>query len=303
MNTRDLEAFIAVVDSGSIVAASAKLNLTQPGVTRRIQSLETHLGAVLLDRNAKPLKPTQAGRGAYDVGRRVLQGIEDLRGEVTPGQAVRGELRLGIATYLPERELCDSIDTVRGLFPDLSLRVVAAWSPRLIDQVQRGELDAASICLPEGTTPPDTLVAEDLGARRAFFIASPQLTIPPAPRLRDLAGHPWVVSEDGCGFRGVIRRKFEAEHLPFTIAVEAVSLDLRMTLIARGLGIGIATSRAAGDSRWVGVLNVVDVPDFRPRVRCWLVYRQSLGRLDSPLRVFRDAIAKNLHDVTLRDAA
>jgi DNA-binding transcriptional LysR family regulator len=36
MNTRDLEAFPAVVEMGSIVAASARLHLTQPGVSRRM---------------------------------------------------------------------------------------------------------------------------------------------------------------------------------------------------------------------------------------------------------------------------
>lgn len=45
MNTHDLVAFVAVVETGSIVAASARLNLTQPGVTRRIQNLEEMLGA------------------------------------------------------------------------------------------------------------------------------------------------------------------------------------------------------------------------------------------------------------------
>ena len=82
MNTRDVEAFLAVVETGSIVAASARLNLTQPGVTRRIQSLELVLGAELLDRESKPLRPTAAGREAYEQGRRLIGVIEDLRSGV-----------------------------------------------------------------------------------------------------------------------------------------------------------------------------------------------------------------------------
>ncbi|OXH82922.1 LysR family transcriptional regulator, partial [Burkholderia multivorans] len=56
MNTRDLQAFVAVVDSGSMVAAATRLHLTQPGLTRRVQNLETLLGVPLLDRQSKPLK-------------------------------------------------------------------------------------------------------------------------------------------------------------------------------------------------------------------------------------------------------
>jgi DNA-binding transcriptional LysR family regulator len=62
MNIHDLEAFVAVVETGSIVGASARLNLMQPGVTRRVQNLEERLGAALLDRQSKPLKLTSAER-------------------------------------------------------------------------------------------------------------------------------------------------------------------------------------------------------------------------------------------------
>ncbi|MFP4899548.1 LysR family transcriptional regulator, partial [Paraburkholderia sp. BR14261] len=65
MNTRDLEAFVAVVESGSLVRASERLFLTQPGLTRRVQNLETTLGIELLDRQSKPLKPTAAGNEVY----------------------------------------------------------------------------------------------------------------------------------------------------------------------------------------------------------------------------------------------
>ena len=303
MNSRDLEAFVAVVDTGSIVAAGTKLNLTQPGVTRRIQSLEAFLGVALLDRNAKPLKPTPAGRGAYEHGRRVLQGIEDLRGEVAPGREVRGELRLGLATHLSDEALVGVIDAARGLHPALSLRVMASWSPHLLDQVQRGELDAASICLPDGALPPESLTAIDLGTQRAFFIAAPALDVPSVAKLRDLARHPWIVSQDGCGFRTAIKRRLDAEHLPFRIAVEASSIELRRALVARGLGIGVSASGAIANDRWAGAFDIIEAIDFQLRVRCWLVHRGSLGRLERPLRVFREAIEASIRDDGLREAA
>jgi DNA-binding transcriptional LysR family regulator len=62
LNTHDLQAFVAVIESGSMVRAAERLHLTQPGLTRRVQSLETTLGAELLDRQSKPLKPTATGR-------------------------------------------------------------------------------------------------------------------------------------------------------------------------------------------------------------------------------------------------
>ena len=53
MNLTDLEAFVSVIDHGSIVGASAALHLTQSAVTRRIQNLEDLLGVPLLDRQTR----------------------------------------------------------------------------------------------------------------------------------------------------------------------------------------------------------------------------------------------------------
>ena len=93
MNTRDLEAFLAVVETGSIVGASVRLHLTQPGVSRRIQSLEERLGVALLDRQSKPLKPTAAGRETYAHGRRMLGVLDDLKTGLSPKGVVSGEFR------------------------------------------------------------------------------------------------------------------------------------------------------------------------------------------------------------------
>ena len=61
MDTRELQALIAVADEKSFHGAAARLGLTQPAITRRIQRLEERIGAQLFDRSLKPLQPTPAG--------------------------------------------------------------------------------------------------------------------------------------------------------------------------------------------------------------------------------------------------
>src|SRR6516225_8856091 len=100
MNTRDIEAFLAVVDTGSIVGAAARLNLTQPGVTRRVQNLEQTLGIDLLDRQSKPLTPTSAGREAYALGRRVVASVDDLKSGLKPDSPPTGDFRVGLTPFL-----------------------------------------------------------------------------------------------------------------------------------------------------------------------------------------------------------
>ncbi|MBJ6133677.1 LysR family transcriptional regulator [Ochrobactrum sp. Q0168] len=294
MNIRDLEAFVAVVETGSIVAASARIHLTQPGITRRIQTLEENLGVTLLHRQSKPLKPTIAGREAYEHGRRVLRSLEDLRSGVSPGGEIRGEFRLGLMPYLSQVALTNPLDQLRKDYPELTLRLGTGWSPSLLDQVLRSQLDAAAVCLPEGVRPPDELAADDLGGQDILIISSKALNVPRSCSLEDLARFSWVMNESGCGFRAYIRHRFERAHLPFDVAVEALSVDLRLSLVARGLGIGIVTPGPLATSSWRDQLEIIKPVDFSPRVNTWLVHRAPAGRLTSPIAVFREALVEAL---------
>jgi DNA-binding transcriptional LysR family regulator len=294
MNTRDLEAFLAVVETGSIVAASAQLNLTQPGVTRRIQSLEELLGSELLDRNSKPLKPTAAGRLAYEHGRSVLRALEDLKSSASAQDGPAGEFRLGITPYLSEASLAAPLDRLRQEFPRLELRIVAAWSPELQEQLTRNQLDAAAICVTEGIIPPEPFAADNLGSQPIIIIAAPTLDLPQKASLQHLSRYPWVMNKDGCGFRATLRRAFDAARLPFHVAVEAISADLRLSLVARGLGVGFTTRSALAASPLKDTVRVIELADFQPRICAWLVHRPPAGRLAQPLAVFREALLAEL---------
>jgi DNA-binding transcriptional LysR family regulator len=294
MNVHDLEAFVAVVETGSISGASARLNLTQPGITRRIQNLEDRLGTALLDRQTKPLRPTSSGREAYEQGRRVLRSLEDLKASLSPQGDVRGEFRLGIMPYLSDAALALPLDRLRQAFPQLTLRISSGWSPRLVEQVSRSELDAAALCLVDGVSPPEGLIGQDLGTQEVLLVAAPDLSVPKAAGLADLARFPWVMNETGCGFRTFIRQRIEAAGLSFHVGVEALSADLRMSLVARGHGIGIVTPAAFRGSPWREAVEVIDCLEFKPRVRAWMLHRPPAGRLSRPIAVFQEALLEAL---------
>jgi DNA-binding transcriptional LysR family regulator len=61
MESDDVRAFVSVADSGSLSLAALDLHVTQSAVTRRLQRLESSLGAVLLDRSTRP--PVADGSG------------------------------------------------------------------------------------------------------------------------------------------------------------------------------------------------------------------------------------------------
>jgi DNA-binding transcriptional LysR family regulator len=290
MNLKDLEAFLAVVETGSIVGASLRLHVTQPGITRRIQNLEQRLGAELLDRQSKPFKPTASGKLAYEHGRQVLRSMGDLLSGVAPGAELQRELRIGVLPYLSEAALAAPLDRVRAEYPKLSLRIVTGWSPALVGQVSNGVLDAAVVCLPDGAPEPEGLAGDDLGLQQVLFVAAKSLRVPSPAELADLAAYPWIMNENGCGYRAYIRNRLEALGLPMQVAAEVQSADLRMSLVARGMGIGIVTPAAFAASPWRRVVRTIKTPSFTAQVRAWLLHRPPAGGLAQPLALFRNAL-------------
>lgn len=293
MNTRDIEAFVAVVETGSIVGAAARLNLTQPGITRRVQALEQQLGRALLERHSKPFKPTAAGRDAYEHGRHMLKLVDDLKAQMAPDGPVCGEMRIGVTPHLSEVAMTAPLDRLRAAFPRLALRITTGWAEQLLEQVRRGEIDVAGLHLPEGMEPPSEFESHSLGLSPLVIVAAQSAALSSPTVLQCLAGKAWVLNPEGCGFRSLLRRRFETEHLLFIVGVEALSSELRLSLAARDVGISMATRAAVEVSSFKSQLKIIDVTDFRPLVRPWLVHRPSSGRLAEPtehfLRVLSEA--------------
>jgi DNA-binding transcriptional LysR family regulator len=295
VNTRDLEAFVAVVESGSMVRAAKKLHLTQPGLTRRVQNLESTLGNELLDRQSKPLKPTAAGNEVYALARTVLRAVDDLLSVASPGSEPAGELRIGMPPFLAEVALEKPVDLLRSAFPRLTLRVTAGWSPGLVQSVERASLDASIVLMPSSFTPPQTLHATPLAFLPTVIVAARSLGLPDKPMtLAELSRREWVLNQDGCGMRSALRLALGAAGLPFNVAVEAFGSELQLSLVARGMGIGLVTPDLLDRSVHRSELRIVETSDFRASIDVWFIHGSLPGRLMRPVELLRRSLTEVL---------
>jgi DNA-binding transcriptional LysR family regulator len=216
--------------------------------------------------------------------------LDDLRTGLSPEGVVGGEFRLGISPYLSEVGITAVADRLRDNFPELMLRITTGWPEQLLEQLRRGGIDVAAFCLPDRVDPPTEIEADALDIQPLFVAAPRSLDLPTPATLRDLSPLPWIINQDGCGFRSAIQRRFEQEHLFMRIGIEVLSSDLRLSLVARGLGITLATRAAIESSPLRDALQVVPVRDFEPRVRAWIVRRPPVGRLVKPIACLTSAL-------------
>ena len=77
MELRHLRYFIGVAEEENVSRAALKLHLSQPALSRQIRDLEDELGFLLLERSAKSVRLTEAGRAFLTEARAVLQRTED----------------------------------------------------------------------------------------------------------------------------------------------------------------------------------------------------------------------------------
>src|ERR1700744_572548 len=89
LSSRELAAFAAAVETGSVQGASEARDLTQSATTKRIQALERRLGVTLLTRGRHGVRPTEEGMALYPEARRGLDALVQAEGAVAGDRAGR----------------------------------------------------------------------------------------------------------------------------------------------------------------------------------------------------------------------
>jgi DNA-binding transcriptional LysR family regulator len=297
MNLIDLEAFVSVVDHGSIVAAAAALHLTQSAVTRRVQSLENALGSPLLDRQVRPLQPTPAGTETYQFAKPVLSSVGDLKAAIHSGEP-SGDFRFGMSRGLGDSAVTSPVRCLRADFPKLKVHAFVQWSAALLEHLANRMLDAAVVILSEGILPPASLIAEHLGTTPLHVIASKVIRFSQPVKLEELTSYPWILNPHGCGTRQILNDAFVKRGLALDTAVEAEGFELQFSLIAEGVGLGVAMPTALHNSAFRKNVKILKVGGFLPPQCIWLVHSRHIGRMAPAVRCLREAVQQALHSPT-----
>lgn len=176
MDARYLQSFVTVVEVGSLAEAARRLDLTPAAIAARVHALEEELGAPLVKRAGRAVKPTEAGVKILERARSVLRDIRDLHTIAGDGVAL-GELRLGVFTSAMTSVLPPVLKRLYAKHPDLQVFVAPGSSVDLCRQVGSGALDAAIVVEPQFT------VAKSCEWRS--LVEEPLIVVAPAA----LAGH------------------------------------------------------------------------------------------------------------------
>ena len=189
----ELEVFIAIMDTGSLIGASRKLRRSAPAVTRLLGSLEQRIGTRLLERTTRHLAATEAGTRLLQHARQVLSEYEQAVQE-DPSAPMRGTLRVTAPVVFGRRHVAPIVNSYLDLYPEMRVELVI--NDRNIDLIDEG-IDIAVRIGPLADT---SLVARRVGQVHSVLVASPDyIKRRGKPRLlADLSSHD-VIFNSGFG--------------------------------------------------------------------------------------------------------
>lgn len=234
-----MSVFIAVVEGGSLSAASRALHSPLPTVSRKISELEAHLGVRLITRTSRRVLLTEAGESYVGAAREILGRVEEAERRAS-GEYVspRGDLTITAPIVFGRLHVLPVITDFLKAFPDINIRL--AMSDRSVSLADE-QIDVA---LRIGHLADSSLIAIRVGSIRTTVYGNPDYlrrnTGPTHPR--DLA------NRDCIAFEGLLSNRFWT----FRDGRQEISTQIRTRL-----SVNTAEAAVDGASAGLGITRVM----------------------------------------------
>jgi DNA-binding transcriptional LysR family regulator len=273
MDTRQLQAFCAVVEKKSFSQAAEQLGVTQPAVSLQVRALEQRLGQSLLDRSGRRVEPTEAGRRLYRSAQRMLALEEQLLDEVSADDGrLTGTLAIGASTgpgaHLVPLLLCD----FQREHPDLHVALSIWDTQTVIDRVtdRQLELGVVGALRRHRSLEFEPLVRDEI-----------VLAVPPGHdaaggtiSLDELKEETLIVMQEGAGVRQVVEEELRRAGLRLRGVEPKLELGLQESVksaVAAGYGVAFISRTAIEGELAAGRLAAAQVEGVEPARQIYIV--------------------------------
>ena len=273
----ELQALIALAETGSMERAANDLYLTPSALTRRIQRLEVELGVVLLDRHFKPPKLTQAGFEVLEKSRAILSSLSDLKASTSGNTIPIGPFRLGLSHALARPDISKVIIELGKQFPLLQPNICNDVSCQLLARLHAGELDGALVVLPVEMALPHDLEGTTLAREGMRLVQARTSTQPKSSKCPEFYRRNWVLNPAGCSVREEIKKRVERMGAPLIVAAELHNPDLQLSLIAGNVGVGMSRANFLRTHPLRNRLSIIEHPNFNIAIRIAFFRGRHLG--------------------------
>ena len=251
MRLEQLQAFLAVADTGSFQLAARQCGVTQSTISRQVRSVEDDLGVALLHRTAQA-KLTLAGTSLLPRASRICREWQQAQQEIS--DLINGkqtELCIAgiqsVCAYL----LPPIVTQYCKTHPDVQLRVTALGSDRSLKVLRDGLVDVSIVMHNPLLTSNQEMVVTPLYEEpvEVLMAANHPLTQYDVVPWAEIASYPQVVFKDGYGMQRIVQDQFRDQDTAFKIALELNTLDAFRGVVRQGNMVALLPRSALAESR------------------------------------------------------
>ena len=274
MEDHRLRAFCLVVEMKSFSKAAEAKFMTQSAMSHLIKNLEDELGVKLLEREAKTVIPTPAGRLFYDYSKKILEIYKKMENDVySLVNKVKGPLHIGAgptaATYL----LPQVFYSFAKKFPEVQIEVSVLNTSDIIDSLHKGIIHTGII---EGNPQKTNIHLEEIAEDEMIIIASDENPLSKKKPLtpQDLLSQPFIMPELGSGARELVDdflRAFGLNTENIHVSMTLGNPELLIRMVQSGLGISFVSKWSVFNAIKDGSIKILHIGGKRLKRKFYLV--------------------------------
>jgi DNA-binding transcriptional LysR family regulator len=271
MELHSLRVFLSVANEKSFSRAAEKMLRTQPAISLSIQRLEAQLGEKLIDRSAKDMLLTDAGRIVLEYARRFenLQGdLENALAELRDKSA--GRLTIG-ANESSTLYLLEHIERFRRKFPKVKVQIRRSLSSRIPAELLDGDLELGILTFdPED----ERLISKVIYTDHLAFIVSPQHALAGRAEvsITELGGETFIAHNVVSPYRALVVREFQRHKVPLNMDLEMPTIEAIRKMVQRNEGVAFLPRMVVEDEVQHGIVREVRVTEMKVDRPIRLVY-------------------------------
>lgn len=240
METRILETFLLVAESGGLSSAASILGVPQSQVSRHVKELEEACGAPLLYRHGRGVRLTLAGERLHETLRPLLTQLKEAIANVAAqDRKPAGPVDVALSPSFIRAVGLPLLDAMAAQFPDVRVRLVSGNSRYVYEWVLHAQVDIG-VLSDVGMSP--QLLLEELGSARVVLAACPGFALP-AHNLgpADLEAFPLRLPSPGQGLRRHIDLWAARQGVQLKAAYEIDDIDMTKEILASGRAAAIVS--------------------------------------------------------------
>nr|WP_315232448.1 LysR substrate-binding domain-containing protein [uncultured Albidiferax sp.] len=284
----ELQAFVCVIDAGSITAAAEQLEQTVSAISRSLGRLEKKLDVTLLRRTTRRLELTEEGAVFLAQARKILDSVEQAEEQMAlRRKQPAGRLRVNAASPFILHVLVPLVAGFRTTYPDIELELNS--SDQIIDLIEH----RTDVAIRIGPLVDSSLHARPLGSCLLRVLASPAyLKAASRPRnVADLARHSLLGFTQPESLNAWPLRNPSGERYTITPALRASSGESLRQLALAGAGLVCLSDFMTGADRARGdLVQVLPSATVEVRQPIHAVYYRNTA-LVSRIACFLDYVA------------